>query len=441
LPAEVSVSTRLTSSLALAAFALAACPAPTATLAAKQAQLDRLTDALSFQTNPRLKQAADNLNQVNTNLSAPGFKRAQGAVGNIVAQGGGNIVASGGGNLVAQGGGNFISTNGAGFISANGGALQALGRAVAGLGLKLPALAGARPKLFQAADVQVAADPASGELARLWNADASLGFKYTATGNRHQEEITLGGMRDGTTGSLLLDLTAAGWHDASLPTEDSFDGYGQDPYDDGYGDGEPIYFHTTQAGGIHFMGDLAPDDPQRVTLAARLVPRGVAADQLHADLTLDEVKLLGAAGPTATHLKVGLGVPTLDFAGEMRLAAEGVGSLKGSFTLEPRPGAQESFTYALDTDGPHGTASLQVDHPASQVRLRLETRGDEARMGLYAMEDDAKIADLAATPGQPGVLTLTYVDGTVKRWAPLAGAPANPVSGPTGSPTPVPRPF
>jgi hypothetical protein len=438
------VSKRYSASLFLAAFALAACPAPTATtLAAKQAKVDQLTGALSLQNNDHLKQAADSLGQVNTNLNTPGFKRAEGAVGNIVAQGGGNIVATGGGNIISTNGGGIISTNGGGIISTNGGGLVALGRAVASLGLPLPGLAATGFKLAQAADVQVVADPATGELQRVFNANASLGFKYTPNGNRRQELITLDGLPDGTSGSLLLDLTAASWHASTPPADASFDGYEgggtttDDGYQDGYQDGYTPY-HIAQAAGITFMGNEAPNDPQRVALALKLLPKGTAANQLSANVTLDEVKSLGGGAPTATHMAFDVAIPSLSLDGDLRLAAEGVGSMKGNFGLETKPGAKEAFTYVLTLDNPHGQASLQLDHPASQVRLKATTTSGTTSMGLYAMEDNSKIADVAPTAGEPGVITLKYVDGTVKRWAPFSGAPATTVSGPPGSPKPTP---
>ncbi|MDB5096784.1 MAG: hypothetical protein JWM80_1205 [Cyanobacteria bacterium RYN_339] len=444
------MSRRLTPLAALAACALVACPAPTATtLAAKQQKVDLLTGALSYQSNEHLKEAADSLGQVNTNLSAPGFKRAEGAVGNIVAQGGGNIVAQGGGNIISTNGGGIISTNGGGIISTNGGGLVALGRAIASLGLKVPALAAPPRRLAQTADVQIQVDPASGELQRVWNADASLGFQYKTAGNRHQETITLDGLPDGTKASLLLDFTSPSWRYTAPPPEVSFDRYygnGRPAFDpnapyDPYNPYDPTYYHTAQASGVTFMGNEAPIDPQAAAVAIKLLPKGATANQLHAEFAFDTMKLLNGSTPSATHYTFGFGMPSIDVDGEMRLTSASTGSLKGHFSLEPKPGAKEAFTYQLTAET-SGKAEFLLEHAASQVRLRISSqtnaRTGEAitDMALYAMEDNSKIADITPTPGDPNTITLSYIDGTVKRWAPFSGAPAILVSGPTGAPTP-----
>jgi hypothetical protein len=487
---------RRPTALLVVALALCACAGPVATQVQAKQRVDKLTNLLSLDGNDSLKQTEQNLAGLQQALSSDGFKKAENAVGGIIASGGGNVISPNGSNIIATGGGNVISPNGSNIIATGGGNLTAIGSGLQTLVEAAQSTLGAALPFYQLAapsDVQVVVDPLTGELKRVWNNQASLRFAYSSRPTSHQLNINIDGLPDRTTGTVTLAIGATQWRPGTPAVQPDFTGYapvGDDTNqaptntsgDPTYASPDPSYpsagsypnaasyptypsassypnagsypsyplpFVPTPTwslqqvpGRIALMGNLAPVDPQSLGLALTIAPQGSTSKQIAGQVQIDQIDLT-AATPRPAHVAFRGTVPTMVLTADLRSPNDQRFTLKGTLAVTPTSGSADLLQYSLDYDKANLSAVCDLSDQNAVLRLHINyvfpsTPGAKPTYtaALFASDDGSKIGDVADAPGEPNILLITYADGTVRRWAPLGGqvAPAN------TEPTPTPLP-
>ncbi|MDB5096783.1 MAG: hypothetical protein JWM80_1204 [Cyanobacteria bacterium RYN_339] len=388
----------------LLAITVAGCasPKPNATLLqtplqAKQQQVVAVTRTLSLSQNASLKQATQSVQAVSAQLSNNSFKQVSAALSSAFASAGGPLVTAGALGLAAS-----QARPASAGLQADA-LYAALQRAALQDTYHLAGLA-AGPD----GQGKVSYDDATGEVTAIESGGTKLGFAFAKPSEKQRTcTITVLATPDGTTGSLTLAVTAAGWSKqvGAAPT----------PY--------------------KFMGNEVPVDPNAIKLEVALVPHGDTALALNASLTADE-QALTVLGKTFTHLRLAGNLPKLALDLDAHLKQADL-ALTGTITADTADGP-EPFQLAVAYDAAKAKGTLDFTLVNAKVRIAASTsdKHDQAAALVYSTEDNSKIGQVdPPNPAAPGVLVIRFDDGTTTQWELipkelLALAPAQPEAAP-----------
>ena len=369
---------------AAAAIALAACASPDGTTVPvtydqKVKRIEALTQALSLGKNEELQKSLQGLQTVGQTLSQGAFKQTTAAASGMVAAGSSNVIAAGGGAL---------SPGRMGY------ALRAL---VADLDRAVSHDAYALAATAEQDGATVTYDDATGELQAVKAPDAEATFKLVTAGDARTWTMDLTKSKDGTVGTLLIELAAGSWVDqpAAGGDEAPFKIFG----------GQQPDFNTVSR--VRFKADFKAQGQESLRMAVEAV--------------LDEwAPVQGARVPARFGLNLDvatLGVQTDTRVGWSTLELTSQGGLQVRTSEAPK----ETFTYDLAVAPKANTGTLNLVSQSARMRFGVEARPGNVTSGLYDSDNGQKLADVAQAAGKPGTIEIRFTDGRVVAWDPAAG--------------------
>jgi hypothetical protein len=247
-------------------------------------------------------------------------------------------------------------------------------------------------------DVRLGVDDQTHELTSVGTAEAELAFKWSKADAARHVEVSILRAKDGTTGTLGLDLTGS-WVPQGLAAA-AFPGLSD--------------AKATPA--FQVFGGQLPLSLTDVKLTANVKPRGdeALAIQLEARLDQPATGYMGLKLPAHWTATAKLPHLSLDWESQTTYPG-GKGTLAGSGHLTTDGADGQQFTYDLSLDEAGKGGKLSLTNLGAKVRLDLALSATPTG-DLVSTEDGAHLGKVAFDPAHPRQAAVTLDDGTQLTW-------------------------
>jgi hypothetical protein len=260
--------------------------------------------------------------------------------------------------------------------------------------------------LVQAGQNQITFDDASKEISGIVGPDANVAFKSTRNDRTRTLDATVLGSKDGTTGSVFLELTGD-W--ITLPQNTAY----------------------------KFLGGDIPVVVDELKARVDAKPQGREDLAVHLEGSFDEAKKFpGQAFQVPTHWQLALNVPkarlTWDSRAELAL---GKSTLKGSGTIAATTDqGEETFEYDVAFSERDKNLAINLTNVAAKVRFELAGNvGQPLKAAkIVSTEDGKQIGTMEQDPTRPGILVIKLEDGTTMDWEVVPSTYLTPASAARG---------